>query len=88
VNSHEGTANNPNIKFRSFVCFGLNCRALHDWVQVLTLDKETMAKFYEAWAFVNSSADALPQLVETLAPLSGQRYSLSLDYELKSWDLH
>ena len=88
VNSHEGTANNPNIKFRSFVCFGLNCRALHDWVQVLTLDKETMAKFYEAWAFVNSSADALPQLVDTLAPLSGQRYSLSLDYELKSWDLH
>ena len=47
VNSHEGMANNPNIKFRSFVCCGLNDRLLHEWVRVLTVDKETMAKFYE-----------------------------------------
>ena len=63
VNSHEGMANNPNIKFRSFVCCGLNHRMLHEWVRVLTLDRETMAKFYEAWAFVNASAEALPQHV-------------------------
>lgn len=55
-------ANNPNIKFRSFVCCGLNNRALHEWVRVLTVDKDTMTKFYEQWAFVNSSADALPQV--------------------------
>lgn len=88
VNSHEGMANNPNIKFRSFVCCGLNHRQLHEWVKLLTQDKETMAKFYESWAFVNASADALPQLMSTLQPLNAHRYLLSLDYELNRWDLH
>jgi len=88
VNSHEGMANNPNIKFRSFVCCGLNERALHDWVRVLTLDRETMQKFYETWAFVNSSPDALSKLMTTLQPLADHRYTLSLDYELNRWDLH
>ena len=88
VNSHEGMANNPNIKFRSFVCCGLNHRLLHEWVRVLTVDKETMAKFYESWAFVNSSAEALPQLMEALRPLGDQSYELSLDFELARWDLH
>ena len=88
VNSHEGMANNPSIKFRSFVCCGLNHRMLHEWVRVLTLDRETMAKFYEAWAFVNASAEALPQLMHTLQPLATHRYTLSLDYELNRWDLH
>ena len=41
VNSHEGMANNPNIKFRSFVCCGLNHGLLHEWVRVLTEDEET-----------------------------------------------
>ena len=40
VNSHEGMANNPNIKFRSFVCCGLNHGLLHDWVRVLTDDEK------------------------------------------------
>jgi myosin-6 len=88
VNSHEGMANNPNIKFRSFVCCGLNHRLLHEWVRVLTVDKDTMAKFYETWAFVNSSADALPQLMDSLRPLGDQTYELSLDFELARWDLH
>jgi len=88
VNSHEGMANNPNIKFRSFVCCGLNHQLLHEWVHVLTVDKETMAKFYEGWAFVNSSTDALPQLMQSLQPLGQHRYILSLDYELNRWDLH
>jgi len=88
VNSHEGMANNPNIKFRSFVCSGLNHQQLHEWVGVLTIDKETMAKFYESWAFVNSSAEALPQLMDSLKPLGKFSYVLSLDYELSRWDLH
>ena len=88
VNSHDGMANNPNIKFRSFVCSGLNNRLLHEWVRVLTIDKETMVKFYESWAFVNSSAEALPQLMASLQPLSNHEYSLSLDYELSKWDIH
>ena len=88
VNSHEGMANNPNIKFRSFVCCGLNHRLLHEWVRVLTVDKDTMAKFYESWAFVNSSQEALPQLMDSLQPLGAHVYNLSLDYELSRWDLH
>ena len=52
MNSHEGMQNNPNIKFRSFVCCGLNHRHLGEWVRVLTDDSETMGKFYESWAFV------------------------------------
>jgi len=88
INSHAGMANNPNIKFRSFVCCGLNHRLLHEWVRVLTVDKDTMVKFYESWAFVNSSADALPQLMATLHPLGDQPYELSLDFELARWDLH
>lgn len=55
VNDHEGMANNPNIKFRSFVCQGLNDRLLHGWVQVLTADEQTMVKFYETWAYVRAS---------------------------------
>lgn len=35
VNKHDGIANNPNIKFRSFVCYGLNSQQLHEWMQVL-----------------------------------------------------
>ena len=81
-------ANNPNIKFRSFVCCGLNVRLLHEWIRVLTVDKETMAKFYESWAFVNSSSEALPQLTHTLQPLGSHVYALSLDYEPNRWDLH
>jgi hypothetical protein len=27
----EGPANNPNIKFRSFLCSGLNHGLLHEW---------------------------------------------------------
>jgi myosin heavy subunit len=88
VNSHEGMANNPNIKFRSFVCCGLNTQRLHEWVQVLAHDQETMKKFYEQWAFVNASTDALQQMMETLVPLANYKYSLSLDYELNRWDLH
>lgn len=88
INSHDGMANNPNIKFRSFVCCGLNDLLLHEWVRVLTVDKETMIKFYENWAFVNTSAEALPQLIDALQPLSTHVYDLSLDYELTRWDLH
>ena len=87
VNSHEGMANNPNIKFRSFVCCGLNSGMLHKWVRVLTEDEETMTKFYEAWAFVRATEGALTQIMDTLQPLSTYKYSLSLDYELTRWDL-
>ena len=34
VNKHDGMANNPNIKFRSFVCCGLNHKLLAEWMQV------------------------------------------------------
>ena len=88
VNSHEGMANNPNIKFRSFVCCGLNARLLNEWMAVLTVDRETMAKFYEPWAFIQEKTDSLPQLMTTLTPLGTHKYSLSLDYELEKWDLH
>ena len=89
VNSHEGMQNNPNIKFRSFVCCALNHRSLHQWVRILTNDSETMLKFYETWAFINTKdPPALPQLMEALCPLSDHRYKLSLDYELNRWDLH
>jgi hypothetical protein len=88
VNSHEGMANNPNIKFRSFVSCGLNHRMLHEWIAVLTVDKGTMSKFYEGWAFVNSSPEALPELMDSIKPLSAWSYELSLDYELNRWDLH
>ena len=87
VNSHEGMANNPNIKFRSFVCCGLNNGLLHEWVRVLTADDETMTKFYEAWAFVRATEGALTQIMDTLQPLGTYKYSLSLDYELTRWDL-
>ncbi|EOD09565.1 hypothetical protein EMIHUDRAFT_448407 [Emiliania huxleyi CCMP1516] len=84
----EGPAANPNIKFRSFVCCGLNHAQLHDWVAVLTTDPETMGKFYEAWAYVRSSEQALPQMMEALRPLAGYKFALSLDYETSRWDLH
>ena len=84
----EGPANNPNIKFRSFVCCGLNHAMLHEWIGVLTLDEETMAKFYEPWAFVRSSEAAVPQMTQSLRPLVAYKYTLSLDYETSRWDLH
>ena len=84
----EGPAANPNIKFRSFVCCGLNHAQLHDWVAVLTTDPETMGKFYEAWAYVRSSEQALPQTMEVLRPLAFLQFALSLDYEIIRWDLH
>lgn len=84
----EGPANNPNIKFRSFVCSGLNHGLLHEWIAVLTADAETMGKFYETWAFVRSSEQALPQMMEAIRPLASHKYTLSLDYETSRWDLH
>ena len=56
--------------------------------QVLTMDKEVMAKFYEPWAFVHANAEALPQMVGVMQPLGIYSYQLSLDYELSRWDLH
>jgi len=73
--------NNPNIRFRSFVCSALNCGLLHDWIGVLTTDAETMSKFYETWAFVRSSEAALPQMMDAVRPLADHKFALSLDYE-------
>ena len=88
VNSHEGMQNNPNIKFRSFVCCGLNHRHLGEWVRVLTDDSETMGKFYESWAFVlKKEVGALKQMIDYLQPLGGFAFALSLDFELTKWDL-
>ena len=54
-------------------------------MQVLTTDKETMAKFYEPWAFVHASTDNLPQMMGVLKPLGVYTYTLSLDYELSRY---
>jgi len=54
-------------------------------MRVLTADDETMSKFYESWAFVRSSDQALPQMVSALRPLSVHKYTLSLDYEITRW---
>ena len=45
--SGEGPANNPNIKFRSFVCCGLNNGLLHEWMRVLTADGEASSSEYQ-----------------------------------------
>mmetsp|Transcript_47068 Transcript_47068/g.100480 ORF Transcript_47068/g.100480 Transcript_47068/m.100480 type:complete len:172 (-) Transcript_47068:573-1088(-) len=85
----SGPANNPNIKFRSFVCSGLNAGMMHEWIGVMTSDEETMNKFYEAWAYVRvRDHAALPEMMAALKPLAVFSFSLSLDYETKSWDLH
>lgn len=70
-----------NVKFRTFVCSALNAQALHEWMRLLTSDDETMSKFFENRAFVNSSADAVTHLVAALQPLSELTFQLSLDYE-------
>lgn len=57
-------------------------------MQVLTKDKEVMGKFYESWAFVHSSTDALPRMVSVIQPLSQHPFTLSLDFEINRWDLH
>jgi len=88
LSSGDGPVNNPNIKFRSFVCSGLNNGLIHEWIRVLTSDGETMGKFYETWAFVRHSEDALPQMTSALQPLAQYKYTLSLDYEISRWDLH
>mmetsp|Transcript_48815 Transcript_48815/g.81129 ORF Transcript_48815/g.81129 Transcript_48815/m.81129 type:complete len:235 (-) Transcript_48815:350-1054(-) len=84
----DGTpANNPNIKFRSFVCSGLNHRLIHQWIKILAEDDDTMTKFYEPWAFVRKDDDVLSQMMTTLQPLSMHKYALSLDYETSRWDI-
>ena len=69
-------ANNPTIKFHSFLCFGLNHRLLHEWVLVLTVDKvkETMGKFYESWVFVQAHApDPSQGRMPAMSPLATAR---------------
>jgi len=84
-----GPVNNPNIKFRSFVCSGLNAGLMHEWIGVMTADEETMNKFYEVWAYVRvRDHAALPEMMAAIKPLSAFRFSLSLDYETSRWDLH
>ena len=81
-NSHEGMLN--NIKFRSFVCCGLNHGLLHVWVLLLlSSNNPALTKFYESWAFVNSGANAQTYLAEALLPLGHQLYRLTLDFELR-----
>ena len=82
----EGPAANPNIKFRSFVCCGLNHAQLHDWIAVLTADPATICMFYDAWAYMRSSEQALSQMLEALRPLAGYKFALSMDYETWRWD--
>jgi hypothetical protein len=43
---------------------------------VLTVDELTHAKFFEAWAIISKdeSTDTLPQLIESLRPLSAYEY--------------
>ena len=86
VNSHEGMANNPNIKFRSFVCCGLNARQLDEWIAVLTVDRETMAKFTSRGFCQQQRRGAAA--ADGAGPLGDQSYELSLDFELARWDLH
>jgi len=87
VNEHEGMAANPNIKFRSFVCQGLNDHLLHEWIALLTRDEPTMQKFYETWAYVRASESALSMVMSTIEPLKSLPFLLSLDYEITRWDL-
>ena len=82
-NSHEGVAS-PSIKFRSFVCCGLNHGLLHVWILLLlSSNNPALTKFYESWAFVNSGANAQTYFAEALLPLGHQLYRLTLDFELR-----
>ena len=67
---------------------GHACEPRVSCAQALTADEETLAKFYEAWAFVRSSEDALRKMIAVLSPLGAYAYALSLDYETSRWDLH
>jgi len=88
INENEGMANNPNIKFRSFVCAGLNNQQMPEWMEVLTTDKDVVAKFYESWAYIQSNTDALPKIKAAVRPLCDYPFKLSIDYEISRWDLH
>lgn len=73
---------NNNLRFRNFVCRGLNEHALHRWVLLFCKNEAVTCRFYADHALLRTPS-AVKRLCELLSHLADPDlpFRLSLDYE-------
>lgn len=76
--------NDPNIKFRTFVCAALNHHFLHDWLVLLRQDDRTTQFYYKPDAFLRAGSDAVfVEMIRKLQPVSTLPWRLHSSFELR-----
>lgn len=81
VNTYDIMGDNPNVKFRTFVCSALNHRKLAEWLHALTADQNTMNDFYGSAALFHPESATRLRLLGLLQSLNAFPFELTLDYE-------
>eukprot|EP00795_Rhopilema_esculentum_P008909 gene8909-16534_t len=80
--SHDAAKVSMDVKFRSFVCYGLNEQVLHLWFEVLCSSEEVLAKWYHPHSFLRSPAWI--QIKCELRCLAQFSLRLSVDWEIST----
>ncbi|MDP2436208.1 MAG: hypothetical protein Q8P67_10730 [archaeon] len=73
---------NKSVRFRAFVCYGLNERCLHEWITVITSNKDVLADYYDADEqppLLDPSVSV--QLARILQSLESFQFNLDVEYE-------
>ncbi|XP_078611297.1 small G protein signaling modulator 3 homolog isoform X2 [Branchiostoma floridae x Branchiostoma japonicum] len=69
-----------DVKFRSWICYGLNEQVLHLWLEALCSCDPAVEKWYHSWSFLRSPGWV--QIKCELRLLSKFSFNLSQDWEL------
>jgi len=78
--SHDRVGASMDVKFRSFICYGLNEQVMHLWFEVLCLSEDILAKWYLPQSFLRSPAWI--QIKCELRSLALFSFRLSIDWEI------
>lgn len=73
-----------SVRFRSFICFGLNERCLHEWFRLLTTNQAALNEYYDRDdepLMLNQTLSG--ELVSVLQSLQFFTFDLDLEYEWK-----
>eukprot|EP01132_Coremiostelium_polycephalum_P006818 gene6818-8457_t len=72
----------PNVKFRTFICCGLNNHLLDQWISILHHNSNGISQYFQPNALITSK-EHWDTFCQSLTPLVNYPFKLSLDYEIK-----
>eukprot|EP01091_Cochliopodium_minus_P019165 TRINITY_DN7975_c0_g1_i1.p1 TRINITY_DN7975_c0_g1~~TRINITY_DN7975_c0_g1_i1.p1 ORF type:complete len:905 (+),score=321.25 TRINITY_DN7975_c0_g1_i1:48-2762(+) len=85
INDYEGSKNDPNMKFRSWVCAGLNKGLLGEWLTIFSNNRDCIEKFYTENS-IWSDTQSIRELIKPINLLSTVPFVLGLVEERSNND--